>query len=437
MGPDPGDPLLSVRHLTTTFDVPGGQIQAVDDISFDLRRGETLGLVGESGSGKSVTALSMLRLVQPPGRITAGSILFNGRDLLTLTERHMRRIRGADIALIFQEPMTALDPVFPVGDQIAESLTVHGRASRSEARARAIELLRAVQIAEPERRSRLSAPTRAECGSGVASALACQPSLLIADEPTTALDVTIQADILHSVDRDETRFDLALLLITHDPGRAGTADRVAVICRPHRRARPRMGNFPPPGIRTCGLLASIPGGAHGQRLHAIEGTVPIWRACPRLPVPSTVPRPVRRLRAIRASRLRRRAHHTARCLLHRPGPSWMALVEVRHLAEGFWRRAADCFCTPAGVRAVSDVSLIEEGETFGPSANRAVENTTGRCILRLIEPTSGEVMFRDRTCWRSRTRYGGARDMQIVFQDPFSSLNPRMRASEIVAEPLF
>src|SRR5471030_2202859 len=226
-------PLLRVERLTTVFDTARGPVPAVDDVSFEIRAGETLGLVGESGSGKSVTALSILRLVQPPGRIASGQIFFKGRDLLTLDERAMRSVRGAEIALIFQEPMTALNPVFRVGDQIAETLLVHGRATRREAKVRAIELLRAVRISNPESRvadypHQLSGGMRQRVL--IAMALACQPSLVIADEPTTALDVTIQAEILDLLREMKSALGLSLLLITHDLGViAETADRVAVM----------------------------------------------------------------------------------------------------------------------------------------------------------------------------------------------------------------
>jgi peptide/nickel transport system ATP-binding protein len=262
------------------FDTPAGPIAAVDDVSFEIRAGETLGLVGESGSGKSVTALSIMRLVQPPGRLAAGRIQFKGRDLTALDERAWQRIRGAEIALIFQEPMTALNPVVRVGDQIAETLIVHGRAGRRDARRRAIELLRSVRIAHPELRvddypHQLSGGMRQRVL--IAMALACQPSLVIADEPTTALDVTIQAEILDLLREMKAALNLSMLLITHDLGViAETADRVAVMYAgrivetgPVREVLRR-----PAHPYTRGLLASMPGGTPGQRLYAIEGAVP-------------------------------------------------------------------------------------------------------------------------------------------------------------------
>jgi peptide/nickel transport system ATP-binding protein len=273
-------PLLSVARLNTVFDLPGGTAAAVIDVSFEVSPGETLGLVGESGSGKSVTALSILRLVQRPGRIASGQIVFKGRDLMTLDERAMQKLRGADIALVFQEPMTALNPVFTIGSQIEETLMVHGVARGRAARDRAVELLEAVSVPDPQRRVRdyphqLSGGLRQR--ALIALALACSPSLLIADEPTTALDVTIQAQILDLLRDLQERFKLAVLLITHDLGVvAEMADRVAVMYagRIVEEAPVRELFRDPRHPYTRGLLASIPGGARGTRLQAIQGTVP-------------------------------------------------------------------------------------------------------------------------------------------------------------------
>jgi peptide/nickel transport system ATP-binding protein len=278
--------LLEVHRLTTVFDARGGPVAAVNDVSFEIHPGETLGLVGESGSGKSVTALSILRLVQPPGRIAHGNIGFKGRDLLTLDESAMRAVRGADISLIFQEPMTALNPVFTVGDQIAETLLVHNRADRREAKAQAVELMKAVRIPDPGARVKdyphqLSGGMRQRVM--IAIALACRPSLVIADEPTTALDVTIQAEILDLLREMKTAFNLSLLLITHDLGViAETADRVAVMYagRLVETGSVRAIFRNPQHPYTRGLLASIPGGSRGDRLRTIEGSVPLLGALP-------------------------------------------------------------------------------------------------------------------------------------------------------------
>ncbi len=255
-------PLLDVQHLSVTF---GGPSPAVDDVSFQVMAGETLGLVGESGSGKSVTAFSILRLLQPPGRVTGGRVMFQGRDLLTLPEREMREVRGAGISLIFQEPMTALNPVMRVGDQIAEALLVHGKATGSEARARAVELLEAVKIIDPAHRVRdyphqLSGGMRQRVM--IAIALACRPPLVIADEPTTALDVTIQAQVLELLRELKARYNLALLLITHDFGViAEMADRVAVMFKGRvvEQGPVRDVLRHPTHEYTRNLLAAVPG----------------------------------------------------------------------------------------------------------------------------------------------------------------------------------
>jgi peptide/nickel transport system ATP-binding protein len=273
-------PLLTVEHLTTGFDNSGRFVPAVIDVSFSVSAGETLGLVGESGSGKSLTAFSIMRLVERPGRIEAGRIVYKGRDLGALSEGEMQEVRGGEIALIFQEPMTALNPVFTIGSQIQETLLVHGRATRRTARARALELLEAVSIPEPARRIReyphqLSGGLRQR--ALIAISLACEPSLVIADEPTTALDVTIQAQILDLLRDLQRRMGLALLLITHDLGVvAEMADRVAVMYAGRIvEEAPVTALFQDPKHPyTRGLMASMPGGAPGTRLRAIQGTVP-------------------------------------------------------------------------------------------------------------------------------------------------------------------
>src|SRR5262245_32050085 len=257
--------MLDVAHLTTVFDLSSGPAPAVHDVSFHVASGETLGLVGESGSGKSVTAMSVMRLVQPPGRIAGGSIRFKGRELLTLPAEEMRRLRGAEIALIFQEPMSALNPVFTIGDHLVETLVVHGRATKAAAKARAIELLDAVRIPNPAARVR-DYPHQLSGGQRqrvlIAMAVACNPSLIIADEPTTALDVTIQAQILDLLREMKAVYKLSLLLITHDLGVvAETADRVAVMYAgrivEHGPVRALLSA--PQHPYTQGLLASLPG----------------------------------------------------------------------------------------------------------------------------------------------------------------------------------
>jgi oligopeptide/dipeptide ABC transporter ATP-binding protein len=271
--------LLDVRHLTAVFDVPGRSLRAVDDVSLAVWKGETLGLAGESGCGKSVAAASIVRLLQPPGRVVGGQVFFEGRDLLRLPEREMRRLRGARLALVPQESGSALNPVFSVGDQLAEALLVHG-AGRKEARARAVGLLEAVGVPDAARRAG-DYPHQLSGGLQqrvlVAMAIACRPSLVIADEPTTALDVTVQARILELLRGMRSAFGLSLLLVTHDLAvLASTADRVAVMYAGRIvETGPVADIFGAPAHPyTRGLLASLPSASAGRRLTAIDGAVP-------------------------------------------------------------------------------------------------------------------------------------------------------------------
>jgi len=276
-------PLLSVEGLKTEFRTDEGAHLAVDDVSFSVEAGQTVGVVGESGCGKSVTALSVMGLVQPPGRVAGGRILFHGEDLLARSESQMRRIRGNRIAMIFQEPMTSLNPVFTVGEQIAEGLRLHQGKSRKEAHARAVELLGMVGIPSPEERAR-SHPHELSGGMRqrvmIAMALACDPELLVADEPTTALDVTIQAQILDLLRKLQKERGLAVLLITHDLGVvAETCDQVVVMYagKVVERAPARALFAGPRHPYAAGLMRSLPGVARKlgrSRLEAIPGVVP-------------------------------------------------------------------------------------------------------------------------------------------------------------------
>jgi oligopeptide/dipeptide ABC transporter ATP-binding protein len=275
-------PLLSVSNLRTSFFTSDGEVRAVDGVSFDIDDGKTLGLVGESGCGKSVTALSIVRLLpKSTGRIVGGQIQFAARDLASVPEQGMRRIRGNEISMIFQEPMTSLNPVMTVGDQIAETVRLHQGASRVEARNRAIEMLRLVKIADPQKRVG-NYPHQFSGGQRqrvmIAMALACTPKLLIADEPTTALDVTIQAQILELIGELQGRLGMAVLLITHDLGVvAERADEVAVMYAGKivESAKPEVIFSRPKHPYTIGLLDSLPSRRSGkQRLAAIPGMVP-------------------------------------------------------------------------------------------------------------------------------------------------------------------
>ncbi|MCX5836978.1 MAG: ABC transporter ATP-binding protein [Deltaproteobacteria bacterium] len=276
--------LLEIRNLQTFFDVRGGVLKAVDDVSIVIDAGETLGLVGESACGKSVTASSVMRLVPiPPGRIAGGEILFEGTDLLRLRESEMRKIRGKSISMIFQEPMTSLNPVFPVGDQVSEVITLHEKLSAREARNRVIEAFRLVRIPAPESRiddypHQMSGGMRQRVM--IAMALACNPRLMIADEPTTALDVTIQAQILELMNQLKTETGASILFITHDLGViAEMAQKVAVMYAGKIMEVADVDTLfaDPKHPYTVGLMRSIPVlgiGKRQQRLSTIPGVVP-------------------------------------------------------------------------------------------------------------------------------------------------------------------
>ena len=274
--------LLSVKNLSTEFPVKKGIVRAVEDVSFDVDAGEILAIVGESGSGKSVTSLSVMGLLAEPGHVAGGSMEFEGKDLATLSEKQYRELRGNDMAMIFQEPMTSLNPVYRVGNQIVEAIRTHEKVSKAEAKARAVDLLRKVGIPSPEARindypHQMSGGMRQRVM--IAMALACNPKLLIADEPTTALDVTIQAQILDLLRRLRDDTGMAVLLITHDLGVVSeTADRVVVMyCgQVVEEAEVRALFDHPMHPYTLGLLKSIPRleDDDAKRLYMIKGTVP-------------------------------------------------------------------------------------------------------------------------------------------------------------------
>jgi oligopeptide/dipeptide ABC transporter ATP-binding protein len=325
--------LIQVKDLRTSFFTPEGEVKAVDGVSFEIAEGRTLGLVGESGCGKSITALSIMRLVpSPPGKIVGGEIFYRGRDLLKLDKESMRKIRGNDISMIFQEPMTSLNPVFTIGDQIGEAIRLHQGLGKRETRAKTIEMLRLVKIADPESRiddypHQLSGGMRQRVM--IAMALSCNPSLLIADEPTTALDVTIQAQILELMEELQAKLGMALLLITHDLGVvAERADDVAIMYGGKIVERTDAGEIfsRPLHPYTVGLLNSLPGarGHKKKRLVAIPGVVPNP-----LDLPSgcrfrdRCPRAAEICAGVEPELVEKEPHHWVACYF--PGPS----------AEGF------------------------------------------------------------------------------------------------------
>jgi peptide/nickel transport system ATP-binding protein len=392
--------LLAVQGLAVEFHTAAGTVPAVNGIDYHVDSGEVLAILGESGSGKSVSAAAIMNLIDsPPGYVTAGRILYRGEDLLTMAAEARRRINGRKIAMIFQDPLAHLNPVYSVGWQIAETLTAHGAASRRAARARAIELLGRVGIAQPERRAgdyphQFSGGQRQR--AMIAMALALRPDLLIADEPTTALDVTVQAQILTLLKELQAETGMGLILITHDLGVvAEVADRVAVMHEGRIvETRPVRGIYSAPKHPyTQRLMASIPG--RQPLVGRGAGDSGISRE------------PLLRVRGL--------ARHYA-------------------VTTGLLRRS-----TGETVRAVDGVSFdLSAGETLGLVGESGSGKTTlARTLLRLDEPTSGSAEFRGQDLFALspgellRLR----RKIQVVFQDPYASLNPRMTVAQIIAEP--
>ena len=465
-----GPSLLQVRELRTYFNTRRGVIKAVDGVSFDLKPGETVAIVGESGSGKSVTAASIMRLVpNPPGYHASGEVLFKGADLLTSSVPAMRRIRGNEIAMIFQEPMSALNPVYTIGEQIAEVIRLHRNASQAEALRQAAATLDSVGIPDARRRlddypHQLSGGMRQRVM--IAIALSCDPSVLIADEPTTALDVTIQAQILDLIRAQQVERGLAVLLITHDLGvAAAMADRIVVMYagRTVEAADATRLLSTPRMPYTRGLIASLPEPGATGRLPAIPGAVPDPLlppdGCSFNPRCANVEAPCRagvppleqaiedhdvrcwRWREIAnedVARPRTRAAATPRPQQapDRPPP----LVEVVDLEKSFPAGRHGPFGRGGAIRAVQGVSFeIRRGEVVGLVGESGSGKTTlGRALLRLIEPTSGTVRFdgTELTGLGRRALRQMRRRMQVIFQDPYDSLNARMTVAEALGEAM-
>lgn len=397
--------LLKVDNLTTHFHTREGVVKAVDGISFSVEQGETLAIVGESGSGKSVACYSLLKLIpQPPGKIVAGSALFEGRDLLQANESTLQNIRGNDIAIIFQDPMTYLNPYLTVGEQLVEPLIYHHNVSRKDAAVRATEILGEVGIVEPEKRMG-SYPHEFSGGMRqrvmIAMALITEPKLLICDEPTTALDVTIQAQILNLVKALQIKRNIAVIFISHDLAVvAGVADNVAVM---KDGLIVEQGPVDEIFYRsqheyTQKLLAAIP-----------EGAKPL----------STQPPTI----------------YTDKNAEHKPLLSISALKTHFHDYSGGWLKR-----NQKVIKAVDDVSLtIQQGEILGlVGESGSGKSTLGRSILQLVPISSGSVVFDGTELTRlSPTQMKSMRRrMQMIFQDPYASLNPRMTVFDTLAEPL-
>ncbi len=413
-------PILSVSNLTTSFRVEGQWKSVVRNISFDIKPKETLAVVGESGSGKSVTALSIMRLTPPGSSKIEGSIKLNGKELLTLPDADMRHIRGNEIAMIFQEPMTSLNPVLTIGFQIAEALILHRGLSRSEAEAETIRLLEKVRI--PAAKSRFHEyPHRFSGGMRqrvmIAMALACKPKLLIADEPTTALDVTIQAQILELIKTLQDEEGMSVLFITHDMGVvAEIADRTVVMYNGDEiETGPTEDIFArPQKPYTKSLLSAVPklgsmiGKARPMRFPVVD------RATGESDVPTETPDTVQ--------------------AAERP------VLEVAGLTTRFEIRGGLLSSVKGRVHAVENVSFsLKAGETLALVGESGCgKSTTGRSVMRLIEPLTGSVLLDgvDVLKLNQHDLREQRKRMQMIFQDPFASLNPRMNVGTAVAEPL-
>ncbi|WP_029619634.1 ABC transporter ATP-binding protein [Pseudorhizobium marinum] len=408
------DTLLSVRSLSIDFNLRTHVLHAVRDVSFDLKRGKTLALVGESGSGKSVTARALMRIIDKPGRMIGGQILLDGPngpvDVATFKEgsREVLAIRGGRIGLIFQEPMSSLSPVHTIGSQIVEAVRLHGRVSKAEAKARCVDLLRQVEIPQPE----LMADRYTFEFSGgmrqramIAMALACDPEVLIADEPTTALDVTTQAEILDLIKRLQDERGMAMLLITHDMGIvAEVADEVAVM---------RFGKIVEQGPVDDIFHAS----QHPYTRQLLEATVKLESGA------------------------------TARGLPASLAPSVEPVLSVRGLSK-IYGAPSRMFARSSGrgLVAVDKASLdLFPGENLGIVGESGSGKTTlGRMILRIVEPTCGTVSYRadaaaapvDVTSLGKADLRRYHQDVRLIFQDPFASLNPRMTVKQIIGDPL-
>ncbi|WP_375257922.1 dipeptide ABC transporter ATP-binding protein [Citreimonas sp.] len=415
----PRGPIAQIDRLRVEFETKDGRVVGVEDVSFDINAGETVCVVGESGSGKSVSSLSLMRLIEyGGGTIAGGRMLFDRKtgdelDLTTADQSLMRTIRGNEIGMIFQEPMTALNPVFTVGKQLTEGLRVHRGMSRKQAEARALELLREVRIPEPERRLQqypheLSGGMRQRVV--IAMAMACKPRLLIADEPTTALDVTIQAEILALMDRLKRETGTAVMFITHDMAVvAQMADRVVVMFRGNKVEEGTVEDIfeRPQHHYTQALLAAVP------KLGEMTG--------------KDHPEPMK---------LFGRTDQKIEPIPGRDEP----LLTVKGLTTrfpvrgGFFRRHV------ANVHAVEDVSFtLNKGQTLSLVGESGCgKSSAGRSILRLVEPTSGTIDLdgTDVMALSQRGLRDARREMQMIFQDPFASLNPQMQLADQVAEPI-
>lgn len=465
-----GKPLLNVSELTVDFKTKRGLLTAISNISLTIKPSETVCIVGESGSGKSVTSKAIMRLIDDEnGVISKGSIQLEDQDLNLLTKRDLNRIRGKKIAMIFQEPSSAFDPVFTIGDQIVETIVKHLKLSKKEAWQRGIELLKKVGLSEPVIRMK-QYPNELSGGmlqrAMIAMALSCNPDLLIADEPTTALDVTIQSQIIELLNSLKKEFHMAVLLITHDLGVAAQlADRIVVMYAGTIVEEGKVKKIfsQPHHPYTSGLLQSIPklDAKKETKLFSIEGTIPSLsnmpsgcRFHPRCPFATEKCRlespPLKNIDGQQSA-----CWHTSELINHenkfhdelqlgrtqetipiqQEVTEQEPLFEVRELSKYYPIKHSH-----KTIKAVDHVSLkIYKGETFGlVGESGSGKSTFGRTLLQLEKPTDGEVLFDGQSlaAFNHRELRQKRREMQVIFQDPYGSLDPKWTIGSIIAEPL-
>ncbi len=438
-----GNTLLEFKNLVTEFHTEGTTVKAVNGVSFTLNKGETIGIVGESGSGKSVTALSSMRLIpSPPGIISGGEIVFhksdgNATDLLKISEEEMRKFRGNDIAMIFQEPMTSLNPVFTCGDQVMEAIMLHQKLDKAAAKALTIKLFEEVQLPTPERIFS-TYPHQISGGQKqrvmIAMAMSCQPSILIADEPTTALDVTVQKTILELMQKLQRERDMGILFITHDLGViAELADKVVVM---YKGKIVEQGNVldiftKPQHPYTKGLLACRPPldkrytflptvsdfMQENESGEVIDNKVSVEEFTKNLAIPDSD-----------------RKNKQEKLLAQKP------VLKIKDLKTYFPIKSGFFGGVTGHVKAVDEVNFdVYPGETLGLVGESGCGKTTiGRTILRLEEPTEGEMIYKGNDIVKMTADELRAfrKEVQIIFQDPYSSLNPRMTIGNAIMEPM-
>ncbi len=444
--PEEQEKILEIKNLTVQFSSEMGVVKAVDDVSFDLFRGETIGIVGESGSGKSVTSLSLLGLIKDPGKVANGQIMFDSKaygkvDIRQLNKYQMRELRGGEIAMIFQDPMSSLNPVYTCGNQVVEAILLHEKVTIKEAHARAIELFEKVKLPRPEEIYR-SYPHQISGGQKqrvmIAMALSCKPSILIADEPTTALDVTVQATILQLMQELRDDKDTSTIFITHDLGViAEIADRVLVMYRGNIVEQGTVWDIfsNPKHPYTKGLLACRP------RLDIKLKTLPVvsdFMVTDEEGNLSGVSDA--KFKSVGQAIMMNYQSEEELREQHKSLIDQIPLLQVKGLKVHFPVKKG-LFGKPKGiVKAVDGVTFdVFPGETLGLVGESGCGKTTlGRSILRLVDATEGEIIF-DNTNLNSlneKNMRAIRKDIQIIFQDPYASLNPRISIGEAIMEPM-